>query len=75
MAWNFFVWQEKRKLQNNIFVLRLFHDLNFSYNEINMNGQLLKVFRPLVSITRSKGYKAPGGVRYPGGIVYYPRYL
>ncbi|KAJ8734221.1 hypothetical protein PYW07_014772 [Mythimna separata] len=39
-----------------------------------MNGQLLKVFTPLVSIIRSKGYKPPGGIRYPGGIVYYPRH-
>ncbi|CAD0195662.1 unnamed protein product [Chrysodeixis includens] len=39
-----------------------------------MNGQLLKVCSPLVSIARSKGYKAPGGIRYPGGITYYPRY-
>ncbi|CAH0699238.1 unnamed protein product [Spodoptera exigua] len=39
-----------------------------------MNGQLLKVLSPLVSTVRAKGYKAPGGIRYPGGIVYYPRY-
>ncbi|XP_028176940.1 39S ribosomal protein L30, mitochondrial [Ostrinia furnacalis] len=38
-----------------------------------MNRQLLKVINPLSNFTRSKGYRAPGGIRYPGGIVYYPR--
>ncbi|CAB3255428.1 unnamed protein product [Arctia plantaginis] len=39
-----------------------------------MNCRLLKIVSPLLGIVRSKGYKAPGGIRYPGGIVYYPRY-
>ncbi|XP_053601378.1 large ribosomal subunit protein uL30m [Plodia interpunctella] len=38
-----------------------------------MNRQLLQTFNPLTVLSRSKGYKAPGGIRYPGGIVYYPR--
>ncbi|XP_026764408.1 39S ribosomal protein L30, mitochondrial [Galleria mellonella] len=38
-----------------------------------MNKQLLQTFNPLLSYCRFKGYKAPGGIRYPGGIVYYPR--
>ncbi|XP_075979170.1 mitochondrial ribosomal protein L30 [Anticarsia gemmatalis] len=38
-----------------------------------MNARLLKVVSPLLTFARSKGYKAPGGIRYPGGIVYYPR--
>lgn len=31
-----------------------------------------KVYTPM--LCRAKGYKHPGGIRYPGGIVYYPRY-
>lgn len=38
-----------------------------------MNRKLLNVLSPLATFVRSKGYKAPGGIRYPGGIVYYPR--
>ncbi|CAK1548200.1 unnamed protein product [Leptosia nina] len=38
-----------------------------------MNRSILKVFSPLTTIFRSKGYKHPGGTRYPGGIMYYPR--
>ncbi|XP_068628801.1 large ribosomal subunit protein uL30m [Battus philenor] len=38
-----------------------------------MNRQLLKVQNLVISFSRTKGYKAPGGLRYPGGIVYYPR--
>ncbi|KAM3966491.1 mitochondrial ribosomal protein L30 [Aphomia sociella] len=38
-----------------------------------MNKQLIKIFNPLVTCSRLKGYRAPGGIRYPGGIVYYPR--
>ncbi|CAK1599494.1 unnamed protein product [Parnassius mnemosyne] len=40
-----------------------------------MNQTLLKKFSPISALFyRSKGYKAPGGLRYPGGIVYYPRH-
>ncbi|XP_059054177.1 large ribosomal subunit protein uL30m [Achroia grisella] len=38
-----------------------------------MNKQLLQSFNPVLSCCRFKGYKPPGGIRYPGGIVYYPR--
>lgn len=43
------------------------------YLAYEMNRHLLKVFTPLTTISRSKGFKHPGGVRYPGGIVFYPR--
>ncbi|VVD02567.1 39S ribosomal protein L30, mitochondrial [Leptidea sinapis] len=39
-----------------------------------MNHKLLKVLSPLTTLTRSKGFLHPGGIRYPGGILYYPRY-
>ncbi|CAG9575573.1 unnamed protein product [Danaus chrysippus] len=39
-----------------------------------MNKQLLKPITPLISLTRSRGYKHPGGIRYPGGITFYPRH-
>ncbi|KAL4709807.1 hypothetical protein ACJJTC_001261 [Scirpophaga incertulas] len=38
-----------------------------------MNQKLLKLFNPMTNCLRQKGYKAPGGLRYPGGIIYYPR--
>ncbi|CAG5041819.1 unnamed protein product [Parnassius apollo] len=39
-----------------------------------MNQTVLKTVSPTLALFyRSKGYKAPGGLRYPGGIVYYPR--
>lgn len=38
-----------------------------------MSGQLLKTISPLVIATRAKGFKAKGGIRYPGGIIYFPR--
>ncbi|XP_072935157.1 large ribosomal subunit protein uL30m [Epargyreus clarus] len=42
-----------------------------------MQKQLLNVFNPLYSSVRTriaKHYKHPGGIRYPGGITYYPRH-
>ncbi|KPI95484.1 39S ribosomal protein L30, mitochondrial [Papilio xuthus] len=39
-----------------------------------MDRQLLKILNPVfTSFSRSKGFKARGGLRYPGGIVYFPR--
>ncbi|XP_013183331.2 large ribosomal subunit protein uL30m [Amyelois transitella] len=38
-----------------------------------MNRKILHLISPFSVLSRSKGYKAPGGIRYPGGIVYYPR--
>ncbi|CAF4782897.1 39S ribosomal protein L30, mitochondrial [Pieris napi] len=38
-----------------------------------MNKTMLKVFSPLTLFSRAKGYKHPGGIRCPGGILYYPR--
>ncbi|CAH0722315.1 unnamed protein product, partial [Brenthis ino] len=38
-----------------------------------MNNQLLKTYNPLILASRWRGYKHPGGIRYPGGIIYYPR--
>lgn len=39
-----------------------------------MNKKLLEIISPFMVFIRSKGYKGPGGIRYPGGILYYPRY-
>ncbi|CAG9783205.1 unnamed protein product [Diatraea saccharalis] len=38
-----------------------------------MNKCFLKIWNPTINIVRQRGYKAPGGIKYPGGIVYYPR--
>ncbi|XP_023944450.2 39S ribosomal protein L30, mitochondrial [Bicyclus anynana] len=39
-----------------------------------MNRQLLKTISPITLLCRAKGYKPSGGVRYPGGIQYFPRH-
>ncbi|CAH0405795.1 unnamed protein product [Chilo suppressalis] len=39
-----------------------------------MNKCFLKTNSPFVNIIRHKGYKPAGGIKYPGGIVYYPRH-
>ncbi|XP_073967406.1 mitochondrial ribosomal protein L30 [Choristoneura fumiferana] len=40
-----------------------------------MNKQLLKIISPMTLLSRAKGYvPPPGGIRYPGGITYYPRH-
>ncbi|XP_045508878.1 39S ribosomal protein L30, mitochondrial [Colias croceus] len=38
-----------------------------------MNRGTISLFKPLTIISRSKGYKHSGGIRYPGGITYFPR--
>ncbi|XP_063547652.1 large ribosomal subunit protein uL30m [Cydia strobilella] len=40
-----------------------------------MNKQLLKVCSPLATFSRARGFAPPpGGIKYPGGITYYPRH-
>lgn len=40
-----------------------------------MSKQLIKIWTPLFNICRNKGYKHQGGIKCPGGIVYFPRYV